>query len=153
MKCPKDGTLLQSVEVDGVVLDKCHTCDGIWCDHGEIERLKGLRKHRPEAEVEARYGNPAVREDTVAGYMVCPRCGKRLHRYRYTFARNVMVDRCENAACYGIWLEKGELDAVLEELKELDGIGQRRTEGGLAVALAAFLGRFTPEPAVPPGSP
>jgi len=143
MKCPQDGTLLKRVEVEGVALDKCHTCDGIWCDNGEIERLKGLHKHKPEAEVEERYGNPEVTKDEVAGYMVCPRCGKRLHRYRYTFARDVMVDRCENTDCYGIWLEKGELDAILDELKELEVLSQRKSRSVLARALGGFLGRFT----------
>ena len=40
MKCPRDGTHLARVIVDGVEIDKCHKCDGIWCDRGEMERLR-----------------------------------------------------------------------------------------------------------------
>ena len=40
MKCPKDGTALQRVEALGLELDKCHKCDGIWFDHGELQRLR-----------------------------------------------------------------------------------------------------------------
>lgn len=141
MLCPRDGTELQHVEIQGVSLDKCHTCDGIWCDNGEIERLKGV--HRPEEAVETRYGNPSVTRQTVASYMRCPRCGSRLHRYRYTYARPVLVDRCENTACYGIWLDKGELDAVLAELEEIESLQKVRKPSSMARALAAFLHRFS----------
>ena len=40
MKCPRDGTHLARVIIDGVELDKCHKCDGIWCDRDEMEQLR-----------------------------------------------------------------------------------------------------------------
>ena len=48
MKCPRDGTILAPVKIYGIELDKCHKCDGIWCDRGELEDLR----ERAEPEVE-----------------------------------------------------------------------------------------------------
>ena len=139
MKCPKDGTVLQPVEIHGVQLDKCHTCNGIWCDKGEIGRLKALHEEGLEAGVEERYGNPAVTTEKVTAYMLCPRCGKRLHRYHYTYARPVRVDRCENSDCYGIWLDQGELDAIIEELTALEQVESPAALGGFFSRFVAAL--------------
>jgi hypothetical protein len=39
MKCPKDGTDLQTIELHGVKIDQCATCSGIWLDQGELDQL------------------------------------------------------------------------------------------------------------------
>lgn len=37
--CPKcDGTLIE-VAHDGIQIDQCNKCDGVWLDAGELERL------------------------------------------------------------------------------------------------------------------
>jgi Zn-finger nucleic acid-binding protein len=37
--CPRDGTELVEVERNGVLVDACPLCRGIWLDRGELERL------------------------------------------------------------------------------------------------------------------
>lgn len=39
LKCPKCLTNLRSVERNGVVIDHCGECGGIFLDRGELERL------------------------------------------------------------------------------------------------------------------
>lgn len=39
MKCPKDGMDLQTIELHGVKIDQCATCNGMWLDAGELELL------------------------------------------------------------------------------------------------------------------
>jgi hypothetical protein len=39
MKCPKCGMDLQEVTFGEVRVDKCFSCEGIWLDHGELDRL------------------------------------------------------------------------------------------------------------------
>lgn len=41
MKCPKCGMQLEEIEFDGVRVDKCFSCEGIFLDKGELERLQG----------------------------------------------------------------------------------------------------------------
>ena len=39
MKCPKCGMDLHEVEVSGISVDRCHSCNGTWFDAGEMEQL------------------------------------------------------------------------------------------------------------------
>jgi Zn-finger nucleic acid-binding protein len=39
MKCPVDGNLLLMTERNGVEIDYCPQCRGIWLDRGELEKL------------------------------------------------------------------------------------------------------------------
>ncbi|MFN0149320.1 MAG: zf-TFIIB domain-containing protein [bacterium] len=40
MKCPRcETTVLDEKTRDGVVIDACHECRGIWLDRGELEKL------------------------------------------------------------------------------------------------------------------
>lgn len=39
MKCPIDQTTLQMTEREGVEIDYCPECRGIWLDRGELDRI------------------------------------------------------------------------------------------------------------------
>jgi len=119
MKCPRDGTELEKVEILGLELDKCHKCDGIWFDRGELERIREAPQADLEEVLEVKYGDPKYKEGPVAGYMRCPRCGARLQQQRYTYLNPVKVDRCEK--CLGFWLDDTELDAIVKEKQTLVG--------------------------------
>jgi Zn-finger nucleic acid-binding protein len=112
MICPRDGTELQKVELAGVELDKCHQCDGLWFDPGELEQLRDAQLSEAEEQIEREYGNPEVTRGEVDGYMRCPRCDDgRLQQITYTYTNRVRIDRCEN--CLGFWLDDKELDAII----------------------------------------
>ncbi|MBS3762050.1 MAG: zf-TFIIB domain-containing protein [Planctomycetes bacterium] len=118
MECPRDGTILSNVEILGLELDKCHKCDGIWFDRGELEKIQESAVSDIEEVLEEKYGDPKVETSEPDGYMRCPRCGNRLREQTYTFVNPVRVDRCEN--CFGFWLDDTELNAIVGEKKELE---------------------------------
>jgi uncharacterized protein len=39
MKCPKCGYDLISGDWDGIQIDQCTHCHGVWCDAGEVEEI------------------------------------------------------------------------------------------------------------------
>ncbi len=39
MKCPVDDTTLQMTEREGVEIDYCPECRGVWLDRGELDRI------------------------------------------------------------------------------------------------------------------
>lgn len=39
VKCPRDNANLQTVVRHGIEIDICPTCQGIWLDRGELEKL------------------------------------------------------------------------------------------------------------------
>ena len=40
MKCPKCGIRLDEMLFDGVRVDKCSGCEGLWLDRGELESIR-----------------------------------------------------------------------------------------------------------------
>lgn len=52
-QCPRDSNVtLLMMERNGVTIDYCPTCRGIWLDHGELEKI--LQRESDELEREAR---------------------------------------------------------------------------------------------------
>jgi len=41
MRCPMDGGLLFEFNVNGVLLDRCNHCGGLWFDAGELRAVLG----------------------------------------------------------------------------------------------------------------
>ncbi len=39
MQCPADQTVLQMTERQGVEIDYCPTCRGVWLDRGELDKI------------------------------------------------------------------------------------------------------------------
>ena len=56
MQCPIDQTTLAMTERQGIEIDYCPTCRGVWLDRGELDKLidGGSREtessHRPELQ-------------------------------------------------------------------------------------------------------
>ncbi len=42
MRCPKDQAIMLSLERNGVIVDRCTECGGLFLDRGELERLVEL---------------------------------------------------------------------------------------------------------------
>ena len=139
MKCPRDGTTLATVQVLGLELDKCHKCDGIWFDRGELERARDAGVEQLEEVIEKKYGDPAYDEGAAEGYMVCPRCGGRLRRQAYTYVNPVRVASCQG--CHGMWLDDGELNAIIGEKRGLDKATDAGKLQGFLAGVAGLLRR------------
>lgn len=142
MKCPRDGTHLTRVIIEGVELDKCHKCDGIWFDRDEMESLRDRKISDVEELLEQKYGNPSFQVGKPAGPMRCPRCGEeaRLVEYTVSYGKPVNIDRCQK--CYGVWLDDQELNAIVEEKKKVDKI---TPEGSLLALLRSVGATFKGE--------
>ena len=55
MKCPVDGTTLVIAERQGVEIDYCPLCRGVWLDRGELDKII----ERAVAELAAQSAQPA----------------------------------------------------------------------------------------------
>ena len=119
MECPRDGTRLSRVRVDGVQLDKCPKCNGIWLDRDELNEISELHLTEVESQFRTAGETPSLETGNVKGYMRCPRCAEgRLQQVSYTLLHPVRIDRCEK--CLGIWLDRSELDVIIGEEQELE---------------------------------
>ena len=62
--CPKDNSPMTALEYmdSKVVLDECDTCEGIWLDHHEFEKLIAYLKKKVVNESASEYAKDAVKE-------------------------------------------------------------------------------------------
>lgn len=65
MNCPRcETTVLEEKDREGILVDGCPTCRGIWLDRGELEKLIQRSLHEIEQVEGARF--PARRDDAPA---------------------------------------------------------------------------------------
>jgi hypothetical protein len=67
------------------------------------------RKKKLEEAVQKKLAEDERRKLKELHYMKCPKCGMTLIEIDY---KNIRVDKCSD--CAGIWLDSGELEAILE---------------------------------------
>ncbi|MBS1271868.1 MAG: hypothetical protein MAGBODY4_01000 [Candidatus Marinimicrobia bacterium] len=100
MKCPVCNKSMIILEHEGIEIDYCTRCKGSWFDSGELALLlHDELRHEESLE-------PALLKK---GARSCPRCGKRM-RYGNFPNTKVEIDVCP--VDRGIWLDKGELQAI-----------------------------------------
>ncbi|HEX2933569.1 MAG TPA: zf-TFIIB domain-containing protein [Candidatus Binatia bacterium] len=108
MKCPKcNSESVAAYSVQGVTVDRCSSCNGVWFDAYELTQLlaeearhvASLRRGSIKDEVEGRKGQ-------------CPRDSSDLLRVYSSIDRTVILDAC--AECRGIWLDGGEFEKLFK---------------------------------------
>ncbi|MDY6965863.1 MAG: zf-TFIIB domain-containing protein [Halobacteriota archaeon] len=97
----------REVEVPGpnVLIDICPKCEGIWLDHGELNKL--LRDRKLSDYLTKHIGTKSKSK------LVCPRCGGLMDIEK---AEDVEIDVC--LKCNGVWLDYGELGKLSEVSKD-----------------------------------
>jgi Zn-finger nucleic acid-binding protein len=67
MNCPHDQTVLQMTERQGIEIDYCPTCRGVWLDRGELDKIIE-RVSAPAAPTTSRSQPQPDPRTEVAGY-------------------------------------------------------------------------------------
>lgn len=115
IKCPKcSGVKLTKRDFQGTPIDVCEKCGGLWLDKGELNKIA----HPIQGDVEF---CSHEHEAPQSSELECPSChGKKLLKAKFIEFSDINLDHC--AECDGIWLDKGELDAVNAEIDSLTKI-------------------------------
>lgn len=114
MKCPKCGKYLDEISVNHCKVDRCSVCGGIWFDKDELSAVKDERdKNLSWLDFDLWKDENKLKPSGT--FIDCPRDGSPLFKIKYG-PSGVMVDVC--LECRGVWLDKDELDKIVEELKE-----------------------------------
>ena len=96
---------MSAFSVQGVALERCSSCSGIWFDARELSQLLEEDARRVAS---LRRGN--IKEELVGKKGFCPRDGSELLRVYSSINRSVIIDAC--ADCRGIWLDGGEFEKI-----------------------------------------
>jgi Zn-finger nucleic acid-binding protein len=112
MDCPKCPGKLEAHTIEGLDIDTCFVCEGLWFDAGELEEvIKRDSKDFDYIDVgQEEYDGEEVRKtgvnlDKKAGK--CPICKAMMTRTPYAKKHSVTVDVCPKG--HGVWLDGGEI--------------------------------------------
>jgi uncharacterized protein len=110
MKCPRTGTALKEITIDGIKLDFSEACGGVWFDNYELMKFDEAHEAGGEALIElmAKHQQPAL---DLNQRLQSPRHPEitMIRRY-YSPKRRIEIDECPMSG--GIWLDAGELAAI-----------------------------------------
>lgn len=111
-RCPACSSLLYRRTVEGVEVDGCPGCGGVWLDDGELKRIAAVPQSLRALD---RIFVPGAQTTAAQRTGKCPRCEGPLNPIEYEQFRGVRLDKCK--ACGGVWLDHGEAGAVADKLE------------------------------------
>ena len=148
-KCPVDDFTLAQETYEGVTIDVCPHCAGVWLDSGELESIQSTQASDFRDVPAGAMDTVRAAEDMARARTEAPRncvsCNSGLEQKEYAFASQVMIDQCPNG--HGIWLDKNELSRLeifYEDQEDLDKIlasleQEDKAASGFFAKLAAYL--------------
>jgi Zn-finger nucleic acid-binding protein len=110
--CVKCNSILDKATFQGLEVDLCPKCGGLWLDRGEITRAAKLpptELARLRGLLTGAGGPPPVPTENKAP---CPACPGQLSE---VVLGTVHVDYC--GKCHGLFLDRGELQAAVEAVQ------------------------------------
>ena len=117
--CPVDDFTLAQESYEGVTIDRCPHCGGVWLDAGELEAIQKAQdsdfRGVPDDAMDFVTGALGMAKANSEKTLSCIKCEDDLVKREYSFTSQVMIDNCPNG--HGMWLDKHEL-ARLEKFYE-----------------------------------
>ncbi|XAL98777.1 zf-TFIIB domain-containing protein [Phycisphaeraceae bacterium D3-23] len=116
MQCPKCSAEMKTQAVDGIEVDQCTGCGGMWFDLREHDRL---REKGGKAVASLDSGDRAKgAANNEERDIDCPRCGVQMVKLAHHEQTHIHYEQC--ATCGGAYFDAGEFD----DLRELT-LGER----------------------------
>jgi len=109
MKCPNCDTDLVQTKRNGVDLECCQSCRGMWLNRQELEQLEDEVFDFGDDKKGSLIFSP------TATTCKCPQCGKLMKRFQYR-AYDLEMDFCEDG--HGYWMDEEGDKRVLEVMKK-----------------------------------
>jgi Zn-finger nucleic acid-binding protein len=75
--CPNDNDHMQKVSRDGVEIDICPTCRGVWLDRGELDKLLSAEREQSERSLQAH----RKFQEEVSSFQRDPEAWRKGHKY------------------------------------------------------------------------
>jgi Zn-finger nucleic acid-binding protein len=115
-------------ELDGVEIDRCVICHGIWLDHGELQLIAQQAGIGPGGLTRALVEAKGLRGPRRR----CPRCLRRLDVVDVGEGSSMAIDRCPGGC--GLWFDDGEMQQFIARFDK----GER---GAVARFFAGWFGK------------
>jgi Zn-finger nucleic acid-binding protein len=108
---------MEEVTYEGVTIDRCSFCHGMWFDNDEIEHLKAVKDGHVLDIGDAKEG---WKWDSHAD-INCPRCHKQMEKSADPKQKHIWYEQCEE---HGIFMDAGEFkdykfESMLDRFRSL----------------------------------
>jgi len=103
MRCPKCRADMEQIIIDGIEVDRCSSCNGLWFDDGELGKL---RHKEAAAALDIGDIKTGKNHNRIENYR-CPRCAGQMERLVDPGQPHIWFEQCES--CRGSFFDAGEL--------------------------------------------
>ncbi|MCP5106532.1 MAG: zf-TFIIB domain-containing protein [bacterium] len=100
---------------EGVDVDFCGECFGIWFDKNELANYIELSKDIPELE--------EMKEKARQTDLVCPKCQTLLEELPFSSKTEILIERCPG--CSGTFFDAGEIKTAEKASADLESLETR----------------------------
>ena len=108
MDCPVCRNAMITFELEGVEIDYCTDCSGIWLDAGELELLLG-DSHQAKQLLDSFEAD----RESAEKPRKCPICRKRMQKIAIGQCKSrFLIDKCRRD--HGLWFDKNELHDIFD---------------------------------------
>jgi Zn-finger nucleic acid-binding protein len=102
-RCGKCGGDFSALFLDGMIVDRCSSCRGVWLDHAELERILGRASESAPTMLPSSDFKQAPLDALVGS---CPTCRVGLLAHEVP-GQPASLEVCPH--CYGVWFDHEEL--------------------------------------------
>jgi Zn-finger nucleic acid-binding protein len=113
MNCIRCNVPLTRKNYEGVEIDQCAKCGGVWLDEGELQQVinrqeEGFSPEIVQAAVRDGFaGIPRAEEQSLER---CPKCGAQMTAVNYAYHSGIIIDRCPQQ--HGLWFDGLEMEKI-----------------------------------------
>jgi len=127
MNCPRCHVATQLRDHDGVQVNECTSCSGMFLHRGELNKIAAPTQGDLEfSTLHEESFHHADRFEPIA----CPDCHKdAMQKVEFNIYTGIVLDYC--SACEGFWLDGAELERINDEVKALDDAAEPGPDTGM----------------------
>ena len=126
-KCKKP-TLSNFNTSEGVIVDFCDLCYGIWFDKDELAQYVELSKDIPELK--------EMEEKARKTDLVCPKCKNLLEELPFSSKTEILIERCPG--CEGTFFDAGEINVAEKASADLETFKSRMKKVAERLAVEGY---------------
>ena len=109
MECPKCTSLMEDIEIEGIIIKRCTYCKGLWFNSAEHEYLKSR-----EGGEKIDSGDPDTGKDfNKIEDIFCPACSASMIKMVDARQPHIWYESCSN--CFSVFFDAGEFSDFVEE--------------------------------------
>jgi len=146
---------LETTSYEGVTIDLCSSCNGVWLDYSELTHIintkEKLWSNSYIESIKDEIGVTGTPDNEKKRNVLCPKCNEVMPPINYQYSSGVIVNTCRSN--HGVWLDSGELEKIqiyMEHWREKALKDKKKYDAALSDVKAQHDERFSINPSQGP---